>query len=117
MHGDVTRDWAEGPAPRTPAAAILAFRNEHCLTLEQLADLLDVGPETLRQYEAADSAPPWVAYALKGVAYERFGAGHDAGVADDDAALPGRGASPLRPPVPAEWAAPSEPPNAPATSA
>lgn len=111
MHGDVTRDGAVGPAPRTPAAAILAFRNQYCLTSERLAALLDVEPETLRQYEVAGSAPPWVAYALKGVAYEQFGAGHDADGADDEATLPVRVTSPLMPPASAESGGAERVPN------
>lgn len=100
MHGDVTSDGAVRPAPRTPAAAILAFRNEHCLTPERLAALLDVEPETLRQYEAVGSAPPWVAYALVGLDYEQFGGGHAGSSAADDAVpVAVRPTSPLHPSV------------------
>ena len=73
MHGDMTRSASRGPAPRTPAAVIVAFRNEYRLSVERLAAFLGVEVEVLREYEALGSAPPWVAYALLAVAYEQFG--------------------------------------------
>lgn len=73
MHGDVTRSASGRPDPRTPAAVIVAFRSDHRLSVERLASFLGLETEVLREYEALGSAPPWVAYALLGVAYERFG--------------------------------------------
>ncbi len=72
MHGEMRVAESARPAPHTPASMITEFRTRHRLTSEQLAALLDVEPETLRQYEALGSAPPWMAYALDGVAYEQF---------------------------------------------
>lgn len=58
-----------GPSS-TPAVVISAFRCRHNFTSEHLAVLLDLAPETLREYEAVGEAPPWVAYALISLGYE-----------------------------------------------
>ena len=73
MPGDATRSASRGPAPRTPASVVVAFRADYQLSVERLATLLSVEAETVREYEALGSAPAWVAYALLGVAYEQFG--------------------------------------------
>lgn len=73
MHGDTMRDASRAPAPRTPAAVILAFRRDYRLSVERLAIFLGLEANVLREYEVLGSAPPWVAYALLGVAYEQFG--------------------------------------------
>lgn len=73
MHADTAQSARPGPAPRTPATVIVAFRREYVLSVERLAAFLGLEADALREYEALGSAPPWVAYALLGVAYEQFG--------------------------------------------
>ena len=73
MHGEARSEEIARSALRTLPGLILAFRSEHGLTSEQLAILLDVEPEALRQHETLGTAPPWMAYALAGLAYEQFG--------------------------------------------
>lgn len=80
---DGERQLASGaPARQTSPEAIRSFRRSYGLSLEELAILLDVEPETLQRFEDEGMAPAWMAYALLGLGYELFG------VAQDDAGEP-----------------------------
>ena len=52
---------------------IRAFVHRFALTITELAELLDIEPETLRRYEQSGAPPPWITYALLGLGYRYFG--------------------------------------------
>lgn len=68
--------------------AVRTFLRRFAIPIADLAELLNLEPEALRRYAESGGAPPWVAYALLGVGYHRFGVEPESDSEHDRPVLP-----------------------------